>query len=55
MSAKAVQVTLTVPQAEAILTAIAEVTAGETDLWPTPRYKALLRAEDKIAAAIGAA
>lgn len=48
MSGKPVKVTLTGPQAAALLSAIAEVTAGDTEHWPAPELRALLNARDKI-------
>lgn len=46
-----VTVTLTLPQAQAVLSAIAEIMAGDTSDWPAPSFRALLNAEAKIAEA----
>jgi hypothetical protein len=46
-----VRVTLTGPQADAVLSAIAEITAGAGEEWPHPLWKALLNARTKILAA----
>ena len=44
---------LTEPQAHAILSAIGEIQAGETEHWPAPHWRALLNAETKIAGWLG--
>jgi len=44
---KQITVTLTWPQAAALLSAVAEIQAGAPD-WPAPEWRALLNAERKI-------
>lgn len=48
---KTVLVELTVPQVEALLSAVAEVVAGPDDSWNDSTYRALLRARNKLVAA----
>jgi hypothetical protein len=45
---KRIRVELTGPQAEAVLSAIAEIHAGEADNWPAPEWRALMNARAKI-------
>lgn len=55
MSSKPVQVTLTGPQADAVLSAIAETVAyPDPAIWGPGELRALLNARDKIEAAFPA-